>query len=356
MSQKHMIMDKLNNYLGLIALSIALLGCSTQAADSPSEPSGQVSKLPVDAKIVRATPLLQGESVAGSVLANKEVTIASEVLKKVKSIHFKEGSHVSKGQLLYKLDDNDIRARLKQVQAEVKLASLTESRLSQLLKSESVRQEEHDVAQSKLQSLQAAEELLETELEKTNITAPFSGIVGITRVEEGSLVSPGQSLVTLQEQRNVRIQYTVAEKSLQHVKIGKQIFFSVSGEKERLSARISAIESGIDNQSRAITVHAMSSNTKGKLKPGMSARVYFSTVADNATGITVPTEALIPSAQGYSVFVVKNGAAKIAPVNISNRTETDALITSGLNDGDTVMISNILRSGDGTPVQVVSIK
>ena len=70
----------------------------------------------------------------------------------------------------------------------------------------------------------------------------------------------------------------------------------------------------------------------------------------------LPTESLMPGAQGYSVFVVKNGTAKITPVTIGNRTETEALITAGLNDGDTVMISNILRSGDGTPVQVVSIK
>ena len=70
----------------------------------------------------------------------------------------------------------------------------------------------------------------------------------------------------------------------------------------------------------------------------------------------MPTESLIPSAQGYTVFAVKTGAAKITPVTIGNRNEAEALIISGLHDGDTVMISNILRSGDGTPVEIVSIK
>ena len=351
-----MTMNKLHGYLGVLGLSIAIVACSTQAADNAGPSPTSSNKLPVDAKVVKASLLVQEESVAGSVLAEKEVTIASEVSKKIRSIHFKEGGHVSKGQVLYKLDDNDIRARLKQVQAEVALARLSESRLSQLLKSESVRQEEYDVAQTKLQSLQAAEELLQIELDKTSVTAPFSGVVGITKAEVGSLVSPGQSLVTLQDQGNVKIHFTVAEKYLQHVKIGKQITFSVAGENQRLTARISATESGIDNQSRAITVHAISPNVDGKLKPGMSSRVYFSTVPEDATGITLPTESLIPGAQGYSVFAVKNGTAKITPVTIGNRTETDALITAGLNDGDTIMISNILRSGDGTPVQVVSIK
>jgi membrane fusion protein, multidrug efflux system len=348
-------MNKLNSYLGIIGVSIVIAACSTQAADK-TDTSVPSQKLPVDARIVRASLLVQAETVAGSVLANREVTIASEVSKKIRSIHFKEGRFVSKGQLLYKLDDNDIRARVKQVQAELALAKLSESRLSQLLKSESVRQEEYDVAQTKLQSLQAADELLQTELEKTNITAPFSGIVGITKVEVGSLVSPGQSLVTLQEQENVKIQFTVAEKYLQHVKVGKQIKFSVSGEPERLTARISATESGVDNQSRTITVHAISTNASGKIRPGMSSTVYFSIVAEGATGFTLPTESLIPGAQGYSVFTVKSGVAKMTPVTIGNRTESEALITAGLSDGDTVMVSNTLRSGDGTPVQVVSIK
>ena len=351
-----MINYKLNNYLAIIGTSIAIVACSTQAADNAGQSSAQSNKLPVDAKIVKAQPLSQEESVAGSVLANKEITIASEVSKRLLSIHFKEGGRVSKGQLLYKLDDSEIRARLKQIQAEVSLAKLSESRLSKLLKSESIRQEEYDVALTKLQSLQASEELLLLELEKTNVTAPFSGMVGITNAEVGTLVNIGQPLVRLQEQSTVKIQFTVSERYIQYIKVGKKISFSVLGATEKQIARISATESGIDNESRTITVHAISPNTNNKLTPGMSARVYFSTAADDAMGMTLPTEALIPSAQGYSVFTVKNGAAKITPVTVGNRTEADALITSGLTDGDTVMISNTLRSGDGTPVQVVSIK
>ena len=349
-------MNKLNNHLATIALGLAVLGCTTQAADNENGSSGQVTKLPVDVKVVRASALVQEESVAGSVLANREVTVTSEVSRKVISIHFTDGRYVTKGQLLYKLDDSEVKARLKQIQSELALAKLTESRLSKLLKNESVRQEEYDVALTRLQSLQASEELLLVELSKTSITAPFSGVVGITKVEIGSLVNPGLPLVTLQDQGTVKIEFTVAEKHLPFVKTGKDISFSVLGDSVRLPATISATESGIDAESHTIMVQAFSFNKNGKLRPGMSARVFLSTVEENATGITLPTEALIPGAQGYSVFAVKKGVARITHVTIGNRTETDALITSGLNDGDTVMISNILRSGDGTPVEIVSTK
>lgn len=349
-------MNKINNYLGIAALSIALLGCSTQAADNKSESPASQSKLPVDAKVVAYSTLTQEESVAGSILPNREVQITSELSKKVASVNFADGSYVSKGQLLYKLEDAEIRARLKQSHAELSMAKLNESRLAKLLKSESVRQEEYDVALSKLQSLEASEELLQVELAKTSITAPFSGVVGITKVEVGAIATPGLPLVIIQEQRMVKVQFTVSEKYLSQLKKGNKIHFVLANGSERFSAKISATESGIDMQSRTITVHALTSNTNGTLKPGMSARVYFSTVSSDAKGLTLPTEALIPSAQGYSVFVVKNGSAKITPVTIGNRDEAEALITSGLNNGDTVMISNILRSGDGTPVEVVSIK
>jgi membrane fusion protein (multidrug efflux system) len=348
--------NKVYTYLSVIALTSALIGCSTQAADNASQSSNQVNKLPVDVKVAKSLPLIQNETIAGSILPNREVIITSEVSKKVVGIHFTEGSFVNKGQLLYKLDDSDIKARLKQLQAELALAKLSENRMSLLLKNESVRQEEYDIASTKLQSLQASEELLQVDLSKTSIHAPFSGVIGITKAEVGSLVNPGMSLATLQEHNNVKVQFSVNERYLEHITRGKKISFSVTNSTQEFSAKIAATESGIDTQSRTITVQAIAINYQGLLRPGMSARVNISTVSDGAIGISLPTESLIPGSNGYSVFTVKNGVAKLTPVSIGNRNESEALITSGLNDGDTVMISNILRSGDGTPVQIVSAK
>lgn len=349
-------MNRLNIYLTSFALTIVVVGCTTRAAENTAGSAVTNPRLPVDATVARVRPVVREETVAGSVLANREITIVSEVPRKVTSIHFREGTYVRQGQLLYKLRDSEIMAQLKQVQAEVALARLSESRLLQLLKSESVRQEEYDVALTRLQSLQASEELLQAELEKTSIRAPFSGIVGITRVEVGSLVSPGQAMVGLQEQAIVKVQFAVPEKYLRYIQTGKKITFSPGGQADRIPATITATESGIDSQTRTITVLATTPNRDGQLKPGMSARIYFSTVHADTKGISLPTESLIPGAQGYSVFVISNNVARIQPVAIGDRNEVDALITSGLHDGDTVMISNILRAVDGTPVEIVTIK
>ncbi|HEX8608923.1 MAG TPA: efflux transporter periplasmic adaptor subunit, partial [Pedobacter sp.] len=109
-------------------------------------------------------------------------------------------------------------------------------------------------------------------------------------------------------------------------------------------------------ESRNITVQAIAQNPGGVFKPGMSVKVYFKTTTSANEGFLIPTEALIPNGKGYSVYLVKQGAAKITPVSIGNRNEAEATITSGLSSGDSVMVSNILRAMDGTPVQVISTK
>jgi len=351
-----MQVNKLQSVLATATISVILVACSSKAADNNQAEATAPSALPVDVIIAKETLLHQSETVAGSIVPNRTVDIMSELPKKITAVSFKDGSVVNQGQVLYKLDDADIRARLWQLQADLNLARISENRFRELLKTETVRQEEYDIALAKLQSLQAGQQILQVELSKTFIKAPFSGIIGITKAYAGTLVSPGMPLVSLQEQGTVKIQFTVSEKYLPLVKTGSKIQFTTELGDERLAATIVSSEASVDMQSRNITVQATAVNTSGKLKGGMSAKVYFNTSAEHEKGILVPTEALIPGGKGYSVFIIKNGAAKITPVSISNRNEQEALISSGLTNGDTVMISNLLRASDGMPVSAVSTK
>ncbi len=351
-----MQVNKLQIVLVAALISVILVACSSKAADNNQAEAAAPSALPVDVIVAKETLLQQSETVAGSMISNRTVDIMSELPKKITAVSFKDGGVVSQGQVLYKLDDADIRARLWQLQADLNLARISENRFRELLKTETVRQEEYDIALAKLQSLQAGQQILQVELSKTYIKAPFSGIIGITKAYAGTLVSPGMPLVSLQEQGTLKIQFTVSEKYLPLVKTGSKIQFSTELSDQRLAATIVSSEASVDMQSRNITVQATAANTTGKLKAGMSAKVYFNTSTENEKGILVPTEALIPGGNGYSVFLIKNGVAKITPVSISNRNEKEALISSGVTNDDTVMVSNLLRAGDGIPVSVVSTK
>jgi len=344
----------IKSLLVFLVVTAFLSACSSRAGDKAGAGAAPQVALPVDVIIAEETSLELTEIVAGSLVANRSVEIMSELSKKIAIVNFKDGSHVSAGQFLYKLDDADIHARIRQLEAELNLAKINEHRLHELLKTETIRQEEYDIAAAKLQSLQAAKEILLVELSKTTIRAPFSGTVGITKVHPGTLVSPGLPLVSLQESGNLKIQFTVAEKYLASVKPGNTIRFSTELGAEKLSATVISVESSVDETSRSITIQALALNRDGKLKAGMSAKVYLSVSAGETKGVMIPTEALIPGGNGYSVFLVKNGTATFHPVNISNRNEKEAFISSGIQPGDTVMVSNILRAAEGMAVSVVS--
>lgn len=337
-------------------LAIAIVSCTTSNGEN-SEANGtsmEVNKLPVDVIEAKELELNQEEILVGTIIPIQEVAIVSEVSQKITRIAFKDGDYVSKGQLLYKLNDADIRAKQKELQAELKLAQLNEQRYASLLKTEAIRQQEYDEIETKLQSLLAQVEFLNFQISKTEIRAPFSGNIGISKVDLGAYVYPGLELVNLQDQSKVKLNFLVPEKYLIQVKKGKSVSFTTQLSNEVHEAKIVAGNSGLDNQNRSLTVQAIADNSKNEFKGGMSAKINFSTLNEGTKGITIPSQALIPSQHGYSVFLLQEDRAKITAVTISNRTENEVTILSGINDGDKVIISNIMRLGDGAPVVAVT--
>lgn len=340
-------------------LSIFLFACenkSQKSAEKTATTNADASKLPVDIIIAQEQLLKNEEAVVGTMLSYREVSIVSELSQKITKVAFKDGSYVSQGTVLYTLNDADIRSRLKQVGAELELAQLNKERLFNLLNTESVMQQEYDEAFTRYRSLEAQQELLHVELAKTVILAPFSGKIGISKVYPGAYVTPGAELVLLQDQSSIKINFFVSEKYLPIIHTGDKIRFTSELSGHEHMATINATAPGLDAQSRSLRVQAIIKNTGGQFRAGLSAKVYFHVTNKGAKGILVPTEALAPGEKGYTVFIIKNGVAKPVEVTISNRTEKDAVIISGISTSDSIIVSNMLRLGDGTPVKAVVSK
>lgn len=340
----------------LLLFTVAFFYSCSEKEKNNTTASSDNSALPVDITIAKSDNYSQNEIVAGSIIANRFVEINSELSKKINSVNFKDGSTVKMGTVLYKLEDGDIKAKIQQLQAELDLASLNEQRLASLLKTESVRREEHDIAVAKKNALLAHKQLLQDELSKTFIRAPFDGIVGISKVFTGSYVTPGNSLTTIQEQRILKLQFHVSEKYVTLLKPGMIVSFTTVDRNDKLKATVVSTDVALSNDTRSILVHALISNTNGHLRPGMSAKVFFATNKTDRIGFSVPTEAVVPSEKGYSVFLFSKGTAKLQPVEIIDRTDNDVLIKSGIKQGDSILISNLLRVSNGMPVQIASIK
>lgn len=337
-------------------LGIFLTACENKAVKSSEEAataSADISKLPVDIIVAQEQLLNHEEVVVGTMLSYREVSIVSEIPQKITKVAFTDGSYVSKGAELYTLNDAEIRSRIKQVMAELELAKLNKDRLANLLKTEAVRQQEYDEAFMRFESLSAQHELLLVDLAKTSIRAPFSGKIGISKVHLGAYVTPGTAMVMLQDQGQIKISFSVPEKHIPLIHVGDQIRFMSELSDQTYTATISATEPSLDAQGRSLQVQAITSNPNGKFRAGLSAKVYFRVSDKGAMGTLIPTEALSPGEKNYTVFIIQNGLAKPTEVSISKRTEKDAVITSGIASGDSIIVSNILRLGDGIPVQAV---
>lgn len=287
----------------------------------------------------------------GTILSNEEVQLQSEVPGKIIKILFEEGSNVSEGQLLVKLNDKEIQAELQKSVFEKKLLEEKEFRQRKLLEIQAISQEEYDASLNALNVIKANISMLQAQIEKTEIRAPFAGTIGLKNVNVGATISPATIIVSLQSVSPVKIDFSVPEKYSNQIRKGTKIIFTVEGSDKTYSGSVYATEPKIDPGSRTLRIRELSSNKDKSILPGSFANVQLE-LGENNKVIMIPTQALIPDISGAKVFVSEDGKAVSKQVETGLRTESHIQILSGLAEGDTVLISGILQLKPGVPVKV----
>lgn len=312
---------------------------------------GPAPAMNVNGVIVTTQDFSNAVSVSGTLEANEQVQVRSEISGLVRSINFKEGSTVGNGSLLLKIDDRELQAQLRQALTKEKLASEVESRAGKLLKSEAISQEEYDNADAELKSLQAQTQLIRVQLSKTEVRAPFSGRIGLRAISIGAYVTPTTEIANLISINPLKITFSVPEKYTQRVAVGTNITFNIAGTSRVFKAIVYAKEPAIDVKTRTLELKATAENADGYLLPGTFANVDLP--LENIKGaILIPTEAIIPVLKGKQVYISKNGLAKVVDIASSIRTERNVLVSAGLFVGDTVITSGIMAIKPDVPVKV----
>lgn len=313
--------------------------------------SGKKQATSVSGIVLKPKEFADNLSLSGSIEANEQIDLRSEVSGIVESINFKEGSTVAKGQILFKVNDLELRAQLAQVKTAQKLSSENERRAKLLLEKEAISQEEYDIASADFLSAKAEAQLIQAQLAKATVRAPFSGKIGLRSISQGTYVTPTTLIAKLVNTSQLKITFSIPEKYASQMKVNNTLSFTTAGSKEKFTAKIYAIEPEIEVATRTLKLRAITQNPEGKLFPGTFANVTLP--LDKLTNaLLVPTEALIPIQNGKKIFVVENGLAKEIIVETGARTDTDILITSGLKAGDTILTSGVMTLKDGSPVQV----
>ncbi len=309
----------------------------------------------VSVAVVNPTSIEEKIFTTGTIMANEEVDLASEVSGKVIKISFNEGSKVKKGDLLVKINDSELQALLLKTTYSKKLAEEKEFRQKKMLEKEAISKEEYDVALSELNKLDAEIQQIKAQIEKTEIRAPFDGVIGLRTVSEGSYINPSTTVATLQNINPLKIDFSVPEKYFNQVKTGNQISFTIQGLKKTFIGKVYAIEPKIDPNTRTLKMRAISKNDNLELFPGSFALVELVLrKIDNA--IVIPTEALTSDIKGQKVYVINKGKAFERQVVTGIRQDRSIQIVNGINAGDTIVTKGILNVKQGGPVKITEQK
>lgn len=339
--------------IGLVGL-IGYRITKNSSNGGPKDKGKEEKPITVSGYVVNLQTFDNNLALSGSIEADEQVEIRSEVSGIVTAIYFQEGSNVSKGQLLFKVNDIELRAQLAQAKTKESLSAENERRAKLLLQKEAISQEEYEVARADYKTTQAQSQLIQAQIEKTSVRAPFSGKIGLRSISPGTYVTPSLLVAKLVNSGQLKITFSIPEKYASQVKKNATISFKVSGSDQSYSAKVYAIEPEVEIATRTLQVRASASNKDGKLFPGTFADVELplDIIKD---AVVIPTEAIIPVQNGKKVFIANKGMAKEVLVETATRTDASILILSGLKAGDTVLTSGVMSLKDESPI-VVKIK
>ena len=320
---------------------------SNKAGGSPKE----TPPVPVEGIVMKKEEVDNKIDVIGTILPNEKVDLKSEASGRITDILFKEDTKVHKGDLLVKIYNADLQAQLKKIHIQKELASKDEERNKQLLAINGISQQIYDASVNQVQAYDADADLIEAQIRKTEIRAPFNGIIGLRYVSEGEYLAPTTLVATIQQIDPIKVEFDIPEKYSLYVNRGSTIDFTVTGSDKVFKGKVYAIEPMIDVTTRTLKVRARCANEDLSLKPGAFIRIEL-LLKQDMNAILAPTEAIIPGLNSHKVFVYNNGKAISRKVLTGTRTPTSIEITDGLEVNDTLITSGIMQLKDSTKVKI----
>jgi membrane fusion protein (multidrug efflux system) len=323
--------------------------------DSQTAKGGNTKKpLLADAFIVKTSSLNETIDASGTLQSNEEVQIQPEITGRVTGIFFQEGTQVQKGALLVKIYDEDLKAQLAKLQLQQQLSKTTLERQENLLKINGISRQDVDVTRNQVSAYGADMEYTRTQLQKTELRAPFNGRLGLRNISLGAIVNNTTVITTLQQIDPLKVDFTVPEKYRTAIKQGDAVDFKVAGDTQPYKGKIYAIDPKIDLATRTIKLRAIVPNP-GQLLPGAFASVQIS-LRNMPNALMIPSQAVIPGTRDKKVIIAEAGKAKYVVVETGLRDADNVQITSGLSTGDTVITSGMMQLKPGMTLKYNKIK
>ncbi|MBS4013259.1 MAG: efflux RND transporter periplasmic adaptor subunit [Bacteroidetes bacterium] len=340
---------------GVIFLPKLLSYFGSSNEDKGALPASGPRALHVDALVIKTQRLVEVINSSGTIMPDEQVDLSFETSGKIVELKFDEGSKVSKGQLLAKINDAHLQAQLQKLKAQKKLTEEREFRQRTLLSRDAISQESYDQVVTELQTIGADIMLVEARIAETELRGPFDGIIGLRHVSEGAFVNMNTQIAQLIKNNPLKIEFAIPERYSGEIQPGFPIKFTLDGIQDSLFAKVYAVEPKVDIRTRNVVVRARYFDPNERIKPGRFVSIQLELSSVN-NAIAIPTESLIPEMEGDRVFVYRSGKAESVLVKTGLRTEDMIQITNGLEPGDTLITTGILQLRRGISVNIDNIK
>jgi membrane fusion protein, multidrug efflux system len=338
----------------ILAASTGFYGCKSKADDKniASKQTNTISD--IEGFIVKPSAIDQIISISGTIKPMEETVLMPEVPGRVVLINLDEGKFVSQGTILIKLFDDDLQAQLHKAQAQLDLAEQTQVRQGELIKVNGISQLDYDQSVLQVHSIKADIEVLRVQIRKTEVHAPFDGVIGLRNISLGAEVTPTTSLATIRAVKQMKLDFSVPEKYSMQVRTGSKVQFTIQGNEKKYDATVMATEEGIDPGTRNLKVRALVKMDSASFVPGTFANVELR-LNENKNALMVPTQAIIPRERDKQLIVARSGKAQFIKIKTRIRQESMIEVTEGIQAGDTVVTTGILFIKPGAGLKFAKV-
>lgn len=324
-----------------------------KAVLAPAAPASGPALASVEVAAVMVGKLPQSIEAVGSLRSDESVILRPETSGRIGEILFKEGQRVTKGATLVRLDASVQRAELQQAEANLGLARSKFERALDLQKTGFISAQAREEAENNLKLGEAAFRLANARLAKLDITAPFSGTMGLRQVSVGDYVREGQDMANLEEIDPIKVDFRVPEIFIKEVSPGQTVQVTFDAFANQIfEGKIAAINPLLDANGRALVVRAVVRNADARLRPGMFARVRLITNRLEEA-MTIPEQALVPQGDDVYVFRLVGGRVARTKIEIGQRREGGVEVRRGLEKTDQVVTAGQGKIRDGVAVNIV---
>ncbi len=340
---------------GFAVLFILVVFASCTSKKQQSTPGRRLSgPIVVDAFVVSRSSISENVQAPGTLKPFEETDIRSEVGGRIVQMNINEGATVQKGTLLVKLFDDDLKAQLRKLKVQLLIREKTAERNEELLKINGISQQEFDLSTLEVENLRADIESTEIAISKTEVRAPYSGVVGLRNISLGAYISPSDVITTIRQVDKLKLEFSVPEKYAKDIRTGYPVIFRVDGGHQEHTASVMATENSVDQNTRTLLVRAVVTGKNPELVPGLFAKVNLQ-LGKNENALLVPTQAVVPTIRNKQVVILNGDSVRFAVVETGIRDSAFVEVLHGVNIGDTVITSGLMAIRPESRIKVSNV-